>query len=65
MLLTLPHCPVEAKVVGRIVNCGVDYGVDIHVWYHFFGPEKAIDWLKKKLETVEKEFECNISKCLK
>ena len=31
LFLTFPHCPVEAEVVGRIVNCGVGYGLDIHV----------------------------------
>lgn len=54
MFLTFPHCPVEAEVVGRIVNCGVGYGLDIHVWYHFFGPEKAIDWLKIKVRNSRK-----------
>ena len=58
MFLTLPHCPVEAKVVGKRVNCRGGYGLEIPVRYYFLCPVKAIDWLKTKLETAEKELEC-------
>ena len=46
-------------------SCGGGYGLEIPVRYHFLGPAKAIDWLKKNLESVEKELKCNVSKCLK
>ena len=52
---------MEAEIVGERVNCGGNYGLEIHVLYHFLGPAKAIE----KIETVEKELECNVSKCLK
>ena len=51
--------------IGPSVNRGGGYGLEIPVLYHFLGPAKATDWLKRKLETVEKEIECNVSKCLK
>ena len=65
MFLTLLHCSKEPEVVGKIVNLGDDYGLKIPFRQHFVDPNKTIDWLKKKLETVEKELEYNVSKCLK
>ena len=52
------------KICIDLTNEG-GYGLKIPVQYHFLGPKKATDWLKKKLETVEKELKCNVSKCLK
>ena len=65
MFLSLPHCSIEVEDVGKRINRGGGYGLEIPVQYHFFAPAKTIDWLKKKLETVEKELDCNVSKCLK
>ena len=50
--------------VGKRVNHGGGYGLEIPSRYHFFGPAKAIDWLQRKLKAVEKELECNVKKCL-
>lgn len=41
------------------------YGLEITTQYHFVGPAKAIDWLKKESRNVKKELECNVCKCLK
>ena len=65
LFLTLPHCSMEVDILGKRVNRGSGYGLKIPVRYHFLGPAKAIDWSKNKLETVKKELECNVSKCLK
>ena len=35
------------------------------VIYRFQGHEKLVNWLIKKIEVVEKELECKVSKCLK
>ena len=51
-------------VVGRRVNRGGGYGLEIPVRSQFLGPANAIDWLKK-LKTVEKELECDVSEFLK
>ena len=63
MFHTLPHCFMEAEVLGKKVNRGGGYGLEIPVRYHFLGPAKprcrifcakALDWLKRKLETGKK-----------
>ena len=56
---------MEAEVIGKRVNRGNGYGLEIPFRYHFLGSAKAINWLKKKLETVEKKLGCNVSECLK
>ena len=33
--------------------------------YRFYGQEKLVDWLIKKIEAVKKKLECKVSKCLK
>ena len=65
MFLTVPYTSIEAEVVGKRLNRGGGYGLEIPVQYRFYGPPKALQWLIKKLEKVKKELECNISKCLK
>lgn len=57
-----PHYFVQAEVLE--INCGSDYGLEIPIGNPFLGPAKAIDWLKRKSETVEKNLECNDSKYL-
>ena len=51
---------MEAEVLGKKVNRGGGYGLEIPVRYYFLGPAKprcrifcakALDWLKRKLET--------------
>ena len=58
---------MEAEVVGKRLNRGGGYGLDIPVLYRFYSPPKALLTMvdKKELEKVKKELECNISKCLK
>ena len=41
------------------------YGLEIPVIYHFYGQEKLVNWLIKKIEAVKKELEYKVSKCLK
>ena len=65
MFLMIPFTSIEAEVVGKMLNRGGDYGLEISVKYRFYGQEKIVQWLTKKLETVKKELECKISKCLK
>ena len=60
--LTVPSTAIEVEVLGKRVNRGSGYGLEIPVKY---GQEKLIQWLAKKLEAVIKELECKISKCVK
>ena len=65
MFLIIPSTVIEVEVLGKRVNCGSGYGLEIPVKYRYYGQEKLIQWLAKKLEAVKKELECKISKCLK
>ena len=65
MFLTIPSIAIEVEVLGKRVNSGSGYGLEIPVKYRYYGKEKLIKWLAKKLEAVKKELECKISKCLK
>ena len=65
MFLTIPSTAIEVEVLGKRINRGSGYGLEIPVKYWYYGQEKLIQWLAKKLEAVKKELECKISKCLK
>ena len=65
MFLTIPSTAIEVEVLGKRVNRGSGYGLEIPVKYWYYDQEKLIQWLAKKLEAVKKELECKISKCLK
>ena len=65
MFLMIPFTSIEAAVVRKMLNRGGDYGLEIPVKYRFYDQEKIVQGLTKKLETVKKELECKISKCLK
>ena len=65
MFLTIPSTAIEVEVLGKSVNRGSGYELEIPVKYRYYGQEKLIQWSAKKLGAVKKELECKISKCLK
>ena len=65
MFLKVPNTSIEVEVVGKRVNRGGGYGLEIPVVYRFNGPENLVKWLIKKIEAVRKELDCKVSKCLK
>ena len=46
-------------------NPGGGYRLEIPAIYHFYGQEKLVNWLIKKIEAVKKELKCKVSKCMK
>ena len=63
--LKIPNTSIEVEVVGKRVNRGGGYGLEIPVIYRFYGPEKLINWLISRLEAVQKELNDKVLKCLK
>ena len=61
----IPFISIEVEVVGKKLNRGGGYRLEIPVKYRVNSQKKIVQWLTKKLETVKKELECKISKCLK
>ena len=41
LYLSLPRCYLELEDIGKRVNRGVGYGVEIAARFHFYVPEKA------------------------
>ena len=48
MFLTVSYTSIEAEVVGKRLNRGGGYGLEIPVQYHFYGPPKTLQWLIKQ-----------------
>ena len=65
IFLKIPNTSIEMQVVGKRLNRGGGYSLEIPVIYRFYGQEELVNWLIKKIEAVKKKFECKVSKCLK
>ena len=61
----MPKTNITAEVIGKRLNRGGDYGLEITVIYHFHGQEKLINLAVKKLQPVKSQLDCQVSKCLK
>ena len=48
--LKLPNSKLSCKVKGKRLNRGAGYGLEIPVIYTFNGHEKAIKWIKSKIQ---------------
>ena len=57
--------PPSEEVIGKRLNRGGGYGLEIPVIYHFHGQEKLVNWAVKKLEAVKNQLDCQKLKCLK
>ena len=44
-----PNCVIRCKVIGKFVNRGAGYGLEIPVQYRFIGAEKAVEWAEKNI----------------
>ena len=49
VVLTTP----QYEVMGKKVNRGGGYGLEIQVCYKVMGPEKAVMWIKNKLRILD------------
>ena len=55
----------RAEVVGNRVNRGAGHGLEVPVHYHFYGPRKAIMWVKKRLSEANRKIEEKLKSCMK
>ena len=46
------HLPL---LYSKVINQGGGYGLEIPFSYHFYGHEKGINWLKNRLELIDKD----------
>ena len=54
MFLKVPNTSIEVQVVGKRLNRGGGYGLEIPVIYRFSGQEKLLNWLIKKIKAAAK-----------
>ena len=54
MFLKFPNTLTEVQVVGKRLNRGGSYGLEIPVIYRFYAQEKLVNWLMKMTEVVKK-----------
>ena len=57
MFLTLQNKSVQAEVIGERINRIGSYRLENQVSYHVHGREKGVNWLKNRLEVVDKILE--------
>ena len=63
--LKLPNSKLSYKVKGKRFNRGAGYGLEIPVIYKFPGHEKAIEWIKSKIQEFIKLEQSMKNGCLK
>ena len=64
LFLKVPNISITAEVVGKRLNRGGGYGLEIPVMYRL-RPEKLINWLGKKIKAVKSDFYGKVVKGLK
>ena len=55
LFVTLPNCAIKCKVIGKHINRGTGYRLEILVQYNFFWNGKSTEKdVKKVIDSVEK-----------
>ena len=62
--LSLPNCTISCEVTGKRVNRGERYGLEIPVKYAFLGPNKAIEWIEKRVTEIISKVAMKTKHCL-
>ena len=63
--LSLPRTSIRTEVRGARVNRGGGHGLEVPVRYYFQGPDKAINWAKKRVGEAVKAVEDKLKRCMK
>ena len=63
--ISLPRTSIRSRVLGKRVNRGAGYGLQIPICFIFQGHVKGIAWVKKEIEDAEKMVRSRIKKCMK
>ena len=59
-----PPTSIRVEVLGKRVNRGAGCGLEVPVSYHFQGQEKAVCWVKKKVDEKQEEIDARVTRCL-
>ena len=61
--LSLPNTLIRVRVLGKRVNHGASYGLEIFVCFVFQAHVKQVEWIKKIAE-AEKKVQARFKKCM-
>ena len=65
MFVSLPEARISCVVMGKRVNRGGGYGLEIPIKVRLEGNSKAVAWAKKKIESLYKSHYDRVKKCYK
>ena len=65
MFLSLPHITLDIFPIGKRVNHGGEYGLEIPANFHFYGPKRPLNLLKNKITKIEENLNETVKHCLK
>ena len=54
-LLSLLHSALDIFLIGKGINRGKGYRLQIPANFYFYNPEKAINWLKNEIKKNRRE----------
>ena len=61
-VLYLPNTSICVRVLSKKINRGVEYGLQIPIYFVFQGHEKGVEWIKKKIDEAEKKVQTHSKK---
>ena len=63
--LRLLNCTIKCTVIGKRLNHGAGYGLEIPVNFKFLGPAKAIQWAENSAKKVIQNIDQRVKQCKK
>ena len=63
--LTVPNYTIKCTVIGKRVNHGAGYGLEIPVNFKFLGPAKAIQWAENAVKKIIQNIDQRVKHCKK
>ena len=55
--LTLPNCTIKCTVIGKRVNHGAGFGLEIPINFKFLGAAEVIQWAENALKKVNQNID--------
>ena len=50
---SLPYSSIKCKVVGKRINRGTGYGLEVPMDLSFYGDDRAIKWAQKHISPIK------------
>ena len=63
--LTLRNCTIKCTVIGKRVNHGAGFGLEIPINFKFLGAAEVIQWAENALKNVNQNIDQRTNHCKK